>query len=147
PWIGDLAATVDGYDIKITGAIGYKDPQLVLNGCYNIGGASNPTYDPANSFCRQVTRSTADFSTFDLDGREANQSGLEASGVDLSLGFRTDLAGLSGVTWLGRLDTSLLASWLGHFYMQPSAAQPRIDYAGTIADSGTGYATLPRWKG
>jgi len=145
-WVGGLAASVDGYRIKVDGAIGYQDPQLTLNGCYNIGGPTNATYDPANPFCQRIRRSSVDFSLFDIQALETNQAVLEISGVDFALSFRTDLAALAGRAWLGRLDTSLTASWLDRFRQQSSSAQPLVDYAGTIAGSSTPYQSLPRWK-
>ena len=145
PWFRAPAATVDGYEIRIAGAIAYRDPQLLLNACYNIGGG-NPNYDPNSAACRLVTRSTADFSLFNVDARESNQSTLEASGIDAALAFRTVLADILGQSWMGSLESRFTVSWLSHFWSQPSAAQTRIDYVGTIADSSVGYATLPRWK-
>ena len=145
-WIGGLTGSVDWYRIKVRGAIGYQDPQLTLNGCYNIGGATNPTYDLANPFCQRIGRSSVDFSLFNIESLEANQAVLQTSGVDLALAFRTDLASLAGRAWLGRLDTSLSASWLDSFKEQPSLAQPIIDYAGTIAGASNAYRSLPRWK-
>lgn len=145
-WADGLSATVDGYRIKVTGAIGYEDPQVALNACYNLGGAGNPTYDPANPFCRRLPRSAADFSLFDVPARQTNQLTLETAGIDLGLSFTTRLADLSGVAWLGRLDTRLSATRLIRFRQQPSSAQPRIDYVGTIAGDGGVQESLPRWK-
>ncbi|MBW8813762.1 MAG: TonB-dependent receptor [Caulobacterales bacterium] len=144
-WIGRLAATVDGYDIRVKDAIGYQDPQVALNACYNIGGVGNPTYDPANPACQVLTRSASDFGLFAVGARETNEVSLHTAGVDASLAFRTDLAQVGGHAWLGRLDTRLEGSWLGRFRVQASSAQRRIDYAGTIAGS-DGYRSLPRWK-
>ena len=144
PWVNGFAATVDAYAIKVRGAIGYEDPQLALNACYNIGGG-NPTYDPANPFCRRLTRSAVDFSLFDVPARETNQEALETRGVDASLRFRTELAEITGRPWLGRLGAQVSVSWLERFVQQASPVQPRIDYVGTVAAI-DGYTTLPRWK-
>lgn len=144
-WADGLAATVDGYRIRVTGAIGYEDPQVALNACYNLGGG-NPTYDPANPFCARLPRSAADFSLFQVPARETNQLTLETAGVDFGLSFTTRLADLSGVRWLGRLDTRISATRLIRFRQQPSVAQPLIDYVGTIAGDGGVQESLPRWR-
>ncbi len=145
-WVSDVTATIDGYAIRIDGAIGFADPQIVLNACYNIGGATNPTYDPQNPNCLKFSRSGIDFQVFDLDEPETNQARVETGGVDAALTFRTDLAELGSRSWLGRLDTRLTASWLGYFRRQASPLAATYDFAGTIAGAFTGYATLPRWK-
>ncbi|WP_411288311.1 TonB-dependent receptor domain-containing protein, partial [Phenylobacterium sp.] len=144
-WIGDLRATLDGYEIEIQGAIDYRDPQLMLNDCYNLGGG-NSTYDAASPACGALTRSSVDFSVGAIPSPRTNQAFLRTRGIDASVSFRTDLAGVSGRGWAGTLDTQLSASRLLRFDEQGSAARPRIDYAGTISGSGFGYQSLPRWK-
>lgn len=146
PWIGDVNATLDGYAIKIDGAIGFADPQLVLNACYNIGGTTNPTYDPQNPSCRQFSRSSIDFSIFNLDEPETNQARFETGGIDATLGFRTDLAALGSRPWLGRLHTRFSASWLAYFRQQVSPAAATFDFAGTIGSAVAGYSSAPRWR-
>jgi len=146
-WAGDFYASLDWYDIEVKGAIAYADPQLTLDACYNIGGDTNPTYDPAHPACQSFRRSSVDFSLVDIQALQSNQTKFVTSGVDMQLGFRTDLAALSGRDWLGRLDTSMQLSWLDRFEQQNSPAQPRIDYAGTIAGAVPGYQSLPKWKG
>ncbi|MFL5296938.1 MAG: TonB-dependent receptor domain-containing protein [Phenylobacterium sp.] len=145
-WGNGATATLDGYAIKIDGAIGFADPQLVLNACYNIGGATNPTYDPQNPNCLRFSRSAINFAVFDLDEPETNQSRVETAGVDAALAFRTDLAGLGSRAWLGRLDTRLSVSWLAYTRRQVSAAAPTYDFAGTIGGSGLSYSSNPRWR-
>src|SRR5262249_34755595 len=145
PWMSAIQATLDGYSIKIDGAIGFADPQLVLNACYNIGGG-NPNYDPQNPNCQRFLRSSIDFSVFDVDEPETNQSRFETAGVDATFAFRTDLAELGGHGWMGRLDTRLSASWLAYFRQQVSAAAATYDYAGTIGDPLAGYSSRPRWR-
>jgi outer membrane receptor protein involved in Fe transport len=146
-WIGAVHASVDWYDIRIADAIGYLDPQLVLNACYNIGGATNPTLDPASPACAGVVRSSVDFSLSSVATPRANQALIDQAGVDAAVGFRTDLAALTGRRRAGRLETTLLVSWLQRYQQQASPLQPRYDFAGTLADAGVGYQSLPRWKG
>jgi outer membrane receptor protein involved in Fe transport len=146
-WFGAPHASIDWYDIRIKGAIGYLDAQVVLNGCYNLLGGTNPGYDPANPFCRSLQRSNIDFRIFNLETPETNQVFVEASGVDAALAFRTDLAAISGRKWLGVLDTSLALTWLGKYEQQASSAQPAYDFAGTIDGYTVAYGALPRWRG
>lgn len=146
PWASDVNATLDGYAIRINGAIGFADPQVVLNGCYNIGGATNPTYDPQNPYCRQFSRSAVDFAVFNLDEPETNQSRIETAGIDAMVAFRTDLAEIAARPWLGRLETRLNVSWLAYLRRQVSAAAPTHDFAGTIGGALAGYSSAPRWR-
>lgn len=146
-WLGGVTATADAYWIDVDGAIGHQDPQLIINGCYNLGGASNPSYDLSNPSCLKLKRSGVDFALFDIDAPQSNQAALQTAGLDLSVSFRTDLALASGRSWAGRLDTRVSAGWLSYFRQQASAAQPLYDFAGTIAGSSTPYQSLPRWKG
>lgn len=146
-WASGVEASIDGYKIRIGNAIGYSDPQAVLNACYNIGGATNPGYDPANATCAPIRRSSVDFSIVDIETPRANQGLLETAGVDVALQFRTDLAAIGKRSWLGSLSTAVVVSWLAYYRDQPSPLQLRTDYAGTLADAVTGYQSMPRWRG
>jgi outer membrane receptor protein involved in Fe transport len=146
-WIERAQASVDWYDITLNGAIGYADPQVAVNACYNIGGG-NPSYDPASPACAGVPRSTLDFTLSDVSALETNQSLLSTGGLDMAASFRTDLARITGRPWLGRLDFGFQLDWLAFYRVKVSPIAPLIDYAGTISDGVTAeYETLPRWKG
>lgn len=145
-WVGGLRAMLDWYDIEIGNAIGYLDPQLLLNACYNLDG-SNPNLDPASPACARIVRSGGDFTLSSIRAPQTNQGRIAVSGIDAAVAFRTDLAALSGRRWLGALDASVWVGWLQRFEEQDSPIQPRYNFAGTIADSNTGYESLPRWKG
>lgn len=143
-WLSDPHLSLDWWSIEIEGAIGYRDPTLVVNGCYNIDGQTNPTYDPGNAFCRQMRRSGSDFFIFDLQTPLVNESLQAASGVDLAAGARLPLDDAFGRAWLGVFSVELLATWLERHESQGSSAQPLLDSAGTI---GSAYgATRPRWR-
>lgn len=145
-WIRNLQVSVDGYDIDLRGAIGVGDPQVVINACYNIDGG-NPAYDPQHPACRQLSRSGLDFGLFGLDARQINQARIATSGVDVVAGASFDF----GERWdrpaLGVVEMRLVASWLGRFEEQTSAARPAIRTEGTASDASVGYQSLPRWKG
>ena len=51
PLLSRLSASVDYYDIKITGAVGTFPLAEAVARCYNVNGSSNPTYDVNNQYC------------------------------------------------------------------------------------------------
>jgi iron complex outermembrane recepter protein len=144
-WLQDLRLTVDGYDIRVKGAIAYLDPQTVLNACYNVGGG-NPGFDPANAACQGFQRSSVDFGIAAVVTPRTNQAYLRTRGIDAMAALRADVAELTGGALAGALDARVAVTRLIDFEEQISALRARIDYAGTIAGSGFGYQSLPRWK-
>lgn len=144
-WLQDVGLSVDWYRISIDNAIGYTDPQLQVNGCYETG--TNPTLDAASPACRTFMRSSVDFALASIASPRSNQAYVETSGVDLSASFATDLAAVSGQPFLGELRTHAAFSWLDRFEEQTSPLQRRIDFAGTIGGGFQAYTSLPRWRG
>jgi outer membrane receptor protein involved in Fe transport len=145
-WLRDVQLTVDGYDIDLRDAIGHGDVQAPINACYNLDG-ENPDYGAQHPACQLLTRSGLDFRLEGLDAREVNQARIATSGIDATAGLAFDLAGLADRPALGVLDARLVASWLGRFEEQTSAARPALRVDGTISDSSLAYRSLPRWKG
>jgi len=143
-WLADVRLSLDGWSIEIEDAIDYRDPQLVLDGCYNLSGSTNPTYDPANAFCTQLRRSANDFLIFDLATPLVNQSLLATSGMDVTAAALVPIGDAVGQPLLGDVRLDLLVTWLGRHDRQGSPVEPVIDLAGTIG--GTYGSTLPRWR-
>ncbi|MEH3105774.1 MAG: TonB-dependent receptor [Sphingomonas fennica] len=126
--------SVDYYNIKINGAIGYVNAQLTYQLCFNANGASNPGYDANNVYCRAIQRSTAPgtgyptgvFSTY------LNQGAIQTSGIDIQADLRSDIGS-------GTATLNVVANYLDQFDRRVAPGAPTIDYAGFAG----GYF---RWK-
>jgi outer membrane receptor protein involved in Fe transport len=120
-----VSLSVDYYDIKIDGAIGYVNAQLSYQLCFNANGTSNPTYDPANVYCQSIQRSTTPgtgyptgvFSTY------LNQGGIRTRGVDIQGDLKSDIGP-------GRFNLNVIANYLDSFKRRVAPGSPSIDYAG-----------------
>ena len=56
PFLENISASIDYYDIQLQDAIGSIDANTLIQGCYNANGTSNPTYSTSNGFCALLTR-------------------------------------------------------------------------------------------
>ena len=120
-----VSLSVDYYNIKIDGAIGYVNAQLSYQLCFNANGTSNPSYDVANVYCQSIQRSTTPgtgyptgvFSTY------LNQGGIKTSGVDI----QGDLKSQVGP---GTFSLNAVANYLDYFKRRVAPGSPSIDYAG-----------------
>ncbi len=80
-WIPGLQATVDFYDIRLTGAIGGLGPLDTLNACYQ----ASPALFATNIFCQQITRqhdSTLGPILKQINFPTFNLGSIKTSGVD-----------------------------------------------------------------
>ena len=153
PGNGKISTSIDYYNIKIDGAIGYVNAQLTYQLCFNANGSSNPTYDATNVYCQAIQRSTIPgtgyptgvFSTY------LNQGGIKTSGIDLQ----------ADTTWQvgpGKLGVGTVINYLDEFTRRVAPGAPDIDYAGFAggyydwkAFSSVSYAVGPaaagvRWR-
>lgn len=153
PANGKLNTSIDYYNIKIDGAIGYVNAQLSYQLCFNANGSSNPTYDLNNVYCQSIRRSTVPgtgyptgvFSTY------LNQGGIETSGLDLQADVSFDVGP-------GKLGVNTVINYLDTFTRRVAPGSPDIDYTGFSGGyyewktfTGVGYAVGPvaggfRWR-
>jgi iron complex outermembrane recepter protein len=139
-WVKGLQATVDYYDIRLTGAIGGLGPNDTLNACYQ----ASPTEFATNIFCKQITRqhnatlgpviTQLNFPTFNLGS-------VKTSGVDGTLNYAFDMGDIDpGLADQGNWVLSLNANYLDSYKTDPGVP-------GTTPIVGAGTIGLEHWKG
>ena len=143
PWLGGLSGSIDYYDITIEQVVGTVSTTEQLRRCYNQDGASNPTYDPNNFFCRLFSRdpnSGQITSTFETN---ANLGTLKTQGVDFQVDWRLDLVDIGAPDW-GALALNVTGTRLLEWERQDIPGGPFTDRKGTVSTSFG--LTLPEWK-
>jgi len=86
--IGELAMSVDYYDIQLEKAIVGRGAQTILNSCYlNLGGSAQSASD-----CRQIVRDPATGQVDSVNTSLVNGIGtIQTKGYDVSLEYNFDL--------------------------------------------------------
>lgn len=143
PWLSGLSGSIDYYDITIEQVVGTVSTTEQLRRCYNQDGASNPTYDPNNFFCRLFSRdpnSGQITSTFETN---ANLGTLKTQGVDFQVDWRLDLVDIGAPDW-GALALNVTGTRLLEWERQDIPGGPFTDRKGTVSNSFG--LTLPEWK-
>ncbi|MEO6185069.1 MAG: TonB-dependent receptor, partial [Steroidobacteraceae bacterium] len=123
-----LNFTVDAYRIQLSDTISPVSSTTVYGNCFNADGASNPTYDVNNPWCKLIARhpSTGDRAT--VDAVYSNLGKLTTQGVDVGLNWSTEVGA-------GRLGLNTNMSFLDKFEYQTSPTSALVDARGT-ADQG-----------
>jgi iron complex outermembrane recepter protein len=138
PLFERFSVSLDYWSIKIEDAINQPSPDITLNSCFNAYG-TNPDFDPNNVSCQLFTRDTNIGDVQNLLEVDQNLALIETNGVDLQLDW-----GFPVGERLGQLGFNFIASWLGKWDQQETAAAPLRDYAGSIGDDIGDYR--PEWK-
>jgi outer membrane receptor protein involved in Fe transport len=103
-FIPGLTASIDYYNIKVTGAISTPTPGDVIAACFGSNVFSPPAGASTSSACTSIRRSPADgglsgdpnaFSG--LPGNLSNAGAIETDGIDLILNYKTDLTDKIGL--------------------------------------------------
>lgn len=142
PWLSNLRASVDYYNITIDDAIALIPVPVTLNKCFNADG-SNPSYDPNNFFCSLIGRdANSGGGITNALQPYLNLGGYRTQGVDMQLDWSVRLADIGVGDGSGRFGISSVINYLDKFEIQNLPGAPFQDFAGTIG-SGT---TLPRWR-
>jgi outer membrane receptor protein involved in Fe transport len=147
PLFSRLSLSVDYYKIKLTDAIGTMSANVILPRCYNLDGASNPTYDPNNFYCALTHRSPSTHVFEYLLAPTINLAAYRTWGVDVQLdwSFALDSVGLPS-KW-GSLQLNSVVSYTGEYAIQNSAQEPLLDFGGTIGNNQVDEAIAhPTWK-
>ena len=137
---GDLALTVDYWDISIDDVIKTIDGPSVLQRCFNP--AFNPTLDPANQFCALISRESATGTVTEVSTNFLNLASLETSGIDVQVNHAFNLGP-------GQLLSNLAVGWLNEYKEQSLPGDPFLDYAETIGGPANRVAdndVHPEWK-
>lgn len=146
PLIERLRLSIDYYNIKIEDAIGLLSPALVLQRCFNLDGASNPTYSPTEENCLLATR-TPD-GVLKIDTITVNLASYETSGIDFELDWGVSIGDLfKGAR--GDLLFNALLSKVNSYQIQASATAAKLDYAGTLGNEQIERFAIahPKYKG
>jgi outer membrane receptor protein involved in Fe transport len=119
-------ASVDLYDIDISGAITPVTAYTTYQQCFNADGASNPTYalnDPGG-YCAEINR-LPDGARFQVGAPYKNLGAISTMGADAQFNWVGDRWGVSfNMTVIDKYET------------QATADAPLIDSAGTLAEGG-----------
>ncbi|HEY8949053.1 MAG TPA: TonB-dependent receptor [Rhizomicrobium sp.] len=134
-FIDGLTATVDYYDIKITGAVGTQagSPQGIFQGCYSPpGGITNVAAQAASVYCQAVHRDgTGGFRASNgfISQINANTGQLNPTGIDVGVNYQMDLADM-GWNDAGGLAFNLNGTYQDKAVIQGDAILPKGDCAG-----------------
>lgn len=99
-----FSLTLDRYNIEITDAIVFIDPQDAAENCVDASGAPDPV------FCSLITRDPGDFNIVFVESSYVNASKLTTKGWDLQIAYATNLADLTADTAMAFLDGDVAVS-------------------------------------
>lgn len=134
-----FAASIDFYDMSLSGAVATLSSLQTLQDCEDSGGTA-----PS---CANITRplpftdkTPANYPT-EVSVVGTNIAVIKTRGVDIDASYRTDIGP-------GRAAIRLYASYIDRFQTQLSSNQPLIDFAGYNAAGAGGVAgAIPKVKG
>ncbi len=124
----NIDLSVDWYSIELNDAVGPAGYDTTYEQC--LSPQFNPSGDPNNPFCRNITRDPIDGGQQRVDVSQANLGVLSTEGVDFQLDWITELSGGASIGF------STLASILGEFITQDLPTAPLLDSAGTGREGG-----------
>ena len=129
----DLSLTVDYFNIKVEDTISSLGSTTILQQCLNTG---------ASNFCSLIQRDQVGSlwltpNAF-IRSTNTNIGSLETEGVDLGADYRLALPGL------GRMDFSLVGTFLNKFTTEDIPGLAKYDCAGYFGD--TCGTPLPQWR-
>ncbi|MCC5880037.1 MAG: TonB-dependent receptor [Idiomarina sp.] len=129
-FVEGLQVTLDYFDIKIENAIRSVAGSTKLNACYNSENLSHP-FCSDGSISRDALTGAVDY----LSSQVANVATETVSGVDASIHYRTQLAGLN-------TSFNLNLTYLDEYTVEPFAGAEPIEYAGHITGGSGSYARI-----
>ena len=127
--LSSMTATVDFYKIDLADTIGVINSVTVYQNCFNYNGTSNPSYDPNNSFCKLITRSSINGGRAYTAGLYSNLGAENTQGLDFTFNWRAALDDMFGHNLPGALGFDVSGTWLMSFKQQtaPGAAIVQLD--------------------
>jgi outer membrane receptor protein involved in Fe transport len=128
----DLSLTLDYFSFKVKNEISNAPPSTILSQCI---ATQNPTY------CALIHRSangTLWTGNSYIQATNANLAEFTTSGVDLGADYSLKIAGA------GRVDMSLLGTFLDKYTLQPLPGNPSYDCAGYFGN--TCGTPNPKWR-
>ncbi|MCO4320313.1 TonB-dependent receptor domain-containing protein [Aliidiomarina quisquiliarum] len=130
-FIKNFSLTLDYYDIEITDAITFIDPQTVINNCVDSESGIG------NNYCGQVTRDPDTKQLTAVESGYLNAAALKTSGYEMEAKYYTDL---SGFDLPGSIATSLFVSHLDTLVSYNFQDKPDQD------NVNRGQIGTPKWQ-
>ncbi|MFM1886691.1 MAG: hypothetical protein RL026_1848, partial [Pseudomonadota bacterium] len=131
-WLDGFSASLDWYQVEISGAIGQLTSQDTIDQCFR--GATN--------LCALITRNEAGVISL-VEATYQNINAAKVSGIDMEMSYTRP------VEWFGdggRITGRLFATWLGE-NSTTNAGAAKVDRAGQTGGAGTGTnLALPEYK-
>lgn len=124
-------ASIDYYNLEITGAITTQGLNDIVNECETSGGAS-PTCALIERPLPFSDRSPANY-PISVSLVTQNISFLKTSGIDVAMSYQTNIGE-------GDLTLRAYVNYLDEYVSQTNSIAPVIDYAGHGVNSQTGFA-------
>jgi outer membrane receptor protein involved in Fe transport len=141
-------ASVDYYNINISGAISALSSGQIVNGCY--GAALNPSFSTSNSFCQRIRRDPTGGSITLLTSGLFNYNSIMLDGVDVQLDYQLGLNALGMNGNPGRVQIGSVVSYLSRYTVTDPLGNA-AHYAGKVTDGlqtsdGEYLYSHPKWK-
>ncbi|MEO8306615.1 MAG: TonB-dependent receptor [Pseudomonadota bacterium] len=124
-----LNITVDAYKIDLTDTISPISSTIVYNNCFNSDGASNPTYDVTNSWCKLIARHPVTGDRATVDALYSNLGNLTTQGLDVGIAWSVPVGP-------GNLGLNTNFTYLDKFEYQTSPTSALVDSKGTADQIG-----------
>ena len=133
PFVEGLDVAVDYYSVEVDGAVAAVSAQAVIDACFRV-------LDPSSSFCLAIDRFPSGLIE-KVDSRQQNIATLKVEGVDLQLGYATDLPGyLALPDRSATLDLGLILTQQFENSEQTLPGTPALDCAGFFGGACSGQS-------
>jgi iron complex outermembrane recepter protein len=127
--LDNLTFTLDFYQIQLKEAISPIAAYIVYNNCFNWNGATNPTYDINNQYCKMIRRNASSGDREEVDAPFSNLGLIETQGYDLNINWSSDFGP-------GTFALNSNLSFLDSFEYQAAPGDRIIDATGTLDQGG-----------
>jgi iron complex outermembrane receptor protein len=147
PLARTLNLSVDYFKIKIDGAVGSIALSDILQRCFNVDGASNPSYSNDNTYCQLITRDTSNGSI--ILGRQLllNLATYQTDGIDFQGDWGLGLGALGLSDSAGTVRLNSLITFTRSFDVSSLPGAPALNFAGSIGNSAVSNDIAhPHWK-
>lgn len=145
PWLSGLRASVDYYNVVLSGGISLESANAVFRKCFTE--TFNPTFDAALDACQRIIRDPQTGEILNVLVSYGNAGRVETDGFDVQLDWGVRFSDVD-LPIPGRFSTNVQFTYLNKFATTADeVAVPLIDYAGTTGGGEVGtQAGSYRWK-
>ena len=145
PLLARLSASVDYYDIKVTGAVGTFPLGEAVARCFNTNGTSNPSYAANNLYCTLLGRRNINGNLEEAQVATLNLGSYKTSGIDFQVDWAAGLGALGLSDNYGSVGVNVVGTYTRKFLLQSLPGGPTLDYLGATSGAISG-GTVPKWK-